>query len=373
MTPRLTKFRLLACVTCTGAVVLGGTAAVAGQTRPPEHASATQSQPAGQQSSDRAGAVPNSGTAYNGLIATGLESFWRDSIRDAPLASNSAALAKNLNQQVKSRYNGNAAFNVGQDNIAVWTVPANTPKVTVKFDDCTGKGYVSPGLYTGPMHFEKVPIPTNAAAGRGTDQKLGIYQPSSDKLWEFWLAKKKNGHWQACWGGRIDNISKNNGQHQRPFGVSATGIAMAPGAISLKDMEKGRIDHAIFISLAEVESATKFSWPATRSDGWNPNNVPNRPMQGQRLRLDPRVNVDSLKLTPIAKMVAKAAQEYGFVIGDKGDAVAIMAESGHPYEAVTGKNPWVAKLNGVAPHHIFANFPWDKMQFLPRDYGKTGN
>lgn len=70
------------------------------------------------------------------------------------------------------------------------------------------------------------------------------------------------------------------------------------------------------VSLVDIEKHSVVSWPANRSDGWNPTNEPNHIPEGMRFRLDPSVNVDALKMHPVGKAIAKAAQKYGFVIWD---------------------------------------------------------
>ena len=46
----------------------------------------------------------------------------------------------------------------------------------------------------------------------------------------------------------------------------------------------------------------------------NPKNAPNRIAEGLRFRLDPAVNADALKMHPVGKIIANAAQKYGFVV-----------------------------------------------------------
>ena len=63
--------------------------------------------------------------------------------------------------------------------------------------------------------------------------------------------------------------------------------------------------------------------PAQRSDGSNRSDdaIP----AGTRLRLDPSVDVADLGLSPVAAMIARAAQTYGFIVTDKSAAVAVTA------------------------------------------------
>lgn len=298
----------------------------------------------------------------------GPTSVWRQDVSKAPLNPNSKALVAGVNEQVTTLYNGVAAFNVSNYSTNVYTVPANQKRVDVRFDDCQKKGYVPAGL-TGPGgQFTQVPVPDTAVPANGSDSQLTVYSPATDQLWEFWQAKKVNGTWQACWGGRIDKVSTNPGYFSGGFGVAATGLSFSGGAIGIQDVQAGSIDHALALQLVWPAKYTTYSWPAQRSDGYStdPNAVP----EGLRLRLDPSVDVDRLNLTPIGKMVAKAAQKYGFIVTDKSGAVALTAESGLPTKNATGTDPWTKLMQGKPHYEIMRGFPWDKLQALPMNYGK---
>lgn len=297
----------------------------------------------------------------------GPSSVWKQNVAGAPTNPNSTNLVANLSKQVATHY-GQAAFNVNSYGTSVYTVDAAQKPIDVKWDNCQKKPYTPKGLLGDGGQFTAVPIPDDAVPAAGTDGQLTVYSPSSDKLWEFWKAKRVNGQWQACWGGRIDSVSTSPGYFNNMFGTSASGLSVLGGTVGIKDVQSGSIDHALSLQLVDVQNWKTFSYPAQRSDGQS--TAPNAIPEGMRFRLDPSVNVDALKLTPIAKMVAKAAQKYGFIITDKGGAVAITAESPSAVQADTGVNPWTTLMAGKKSYEIFAGFPWDKMQALPMDYGK---
>jgi hypothetical protein len=82
------------------------------------------------------------------------------------------------------------------------------------------------------------------------------------------------------------------------------------------------------------------------------------------------VNVDALPLHPLAKMIAKAAQTYGFIVTDKSGAVAVVTENGAAVKAKTGVDPWKRILGKTPSWLLMKGFPWDRLQALPKDYGK---
>ncbi len=299
----------------------------------------------------------------------GPSSVWRTDIRDAPLASTSDIMVANLASQVARYYGGNAAFNVWQYQGNFWTVGATQARVDLKWDDCQGKGYLPRGLYGDGGQFVSVPVPAVAGGSAGNDSSISIYQPSTDTLWSYWKLRKAADGWHACWGGRVDKVSQSPGYFEGGFGTTATGLAGEGGMVNIADVRAGRIDHALSLALVNVASWKVVSWPAQRSDGGS-DNSPDAIPEGSRLRLDPAVDVDSLKLHPIAKMIARAAQTYGFIVTDKAGTVGVSAEGGLSAEAHTGVNPWNGLMAGTPSYGIMAGFPWSKLQVLPKDYGK---
>ena len=215
-----------------------------------------------------------------------------------------------------------------------------------------------------------VPIPAFAQQAGGTDGEMTVYQPSTNTLWEFWQSSKTNGQWRACWGGKMTNVSNNSGAWTFPFGTTATGLPFIGGQITAEELKRGEIRHVIGISLVELEKASVVSWPANRSDGYNPNNVPNRIPEGMRFRLDPSINVDALNIHPAGKIIAKAAQKYGFVVWDTAGALSLRAQNAKSYTSVGQPDPYLALFNGTENYAILNNFPWDRLQFMPMDYGK---
>lgn len=300
----------------------------------------------------------------------GLSSAWRMDVSSAPVDPNSSAMVGYLASQVSDRYGGVAAFNAHQYNDAYYIAPAGTPTVDVGFNDCQGKGSAPAGLLGPGGQFSQVPIPAGAVAANGTDKQMAVYSPATDQLWEFWIMQRDGaGQWSACWGGRIDHVSQSVGFFSSGFGASASGLACTGGTILLDDVRKGAINHAINLEIPKPAVYTRVSWPAQRSDGSDTDAraIP----EGTRLRLDPSVDVNSLGLSPMAAMVAKAAQTYGFIVTDTAGAVAVTTESGAPEQAATGTDPWQAILGGTPDYAVMAHFPWDKLQSLPQNYGKS--
>ena len=295
-------------------------------------------------------------------------SVWKSTITTAPRARDSARMVAHLSSQLDGRYGGVAGFNVFHYNASFYSVSGDFNRTTVTWDDCQGKGAVPDGLYGPGGQFVDVPIPSDAVPAAGSDASLTVYQPSTDTMWDFWRAVKRPDGWHACWGGRLRGVSRATGYFAGSFGASASGLSLVGGAIGIREAQAGVIDHALALAIPNPAGRHRISWPAQRSDGFDPD--PAAIPEGTRLRLDPQLKLRTLKLHPLARMVARAAQRYGFIVTDKSSAVAVITESGAAAKASTGVDPWLALMAGTPDYLIMKNFPWDQLQALPRNYGK---
>lgn len=297
-------------------------------------------------------------------------------ITQAPVDPNSSAIVANLQQQVKKfSPNHQANLNFDQYNGSFWPATKGTAPVDVGFSNCQHKKNKAEyhDLVEGPKYLKGIPIPSNAVPAKGTDGHLAVWSQSQDKLWELWKATKKNGHWSACWAGRIDNVSRSVGQYPSPYGVSASGLSVVGSMVSVEEAKKLQIDHAVGLNIPGAAVWPSFSYPANRTDGGSKET--GAPPEGTRLRLDPSVDVDSLNIQPLAKAIAKAAQKYGLVISDKSGVVSVVTEDGNrrmvnAEGARVAANPWSSILKGTQGYSVLTGFPWDKLQVVQKDWGK---
>lgn len=307
---------------------------------------------------------------------------------NAPLDPNSSAWVSNIQSQI-SKYYGVAAVNISQYTPAIWVVGADQPTQRVLVKDWSNPSYTFAPLQA---KWDAVPIPDGFVPASGTDQEAVIYQPSTGKVWEFWLMRKTGAkttdsagrsvdQWGARWGGRIENIAASDGTFPteggswstttgQKYGTTATSIAFMSGIITIEEQERGVINHVVGIALPETLSG-RWSYPAHRTDGvFGGNAIP----EGTIFRLPANLNLDAMNMDPYARMIAKAVQKYGMVVWDKAGTVSFRAENpagyagGNPYTKAGGilKCP-----NGVNTSACWADsngrlkgFPWDKLQAL---------
>ncbi len=294
------------------------------------------------------------------------DSFWYKPIPTVtPLHPNSAGFVADFLRQ-KQAYYGTVSINLESFASPVYVVDGSTPTVSV-VRRCPPGTPADPSL---DEQWSAVPIPAYALPAKGSDSEMTIFQPSMDRIWEFWVMHKIDGKWGACWGGRMQDASKSIGNWPGGYGTTATSLPFLGGQITAEELRRGEIRHAIGIMLVEVEDAKVFSWPATRSDGINPTKAPNRIPEGLRFRLDPTIDVDALQMHPIGKVIAKAAQKYGFIVWDKAGAITLRSQNPLSYTRTGKPDPYPALFAGTPSYAILYGFPWERLQFLPMDYGR---
>lgn len=296
-------------------------------------------------------ATASSGTAWPSVNPFSPTSFW-----NAPLAStasldpNSTTYVNDLVSQIKQY---GAWMNTTWYSVPTYVVPAGQTTASVTLDTW------GPDLQ---QAFNAVPIPSGAVAANGSDESLSVYQPSTGKEWDFWLMHQVNGVWHARWGGEMDNVSTSPGYYTHSgqtnnWGATATGLPLIGGLITLADLQRGYINHALAIAVPLTEKGV-FSWPAQRGDGWSTSST--ALPEGIRFRLDPSVNVANLGLPWLDRLIAQAAQTYGIVVRDTSGAVSLYAQDPTP----TGANPWSAPFDGWSEGTYLSWLPWSRMEAL---------
>jgi hypothetical protein len=281
----------------------------------------------------------------------------------APLDPSSVAVVGALEQEV-------AAEEQAKTGPWINTTSYSTPIYTVPADQAT----VAVGLWHHKSDvalvsaWSAVPLPANAQPAAGSDGDLVVWQPSTDRLWEFWRLVHEAGGWQASWGGAMREVSLDAGVYQADvwpgaepwWGVSASSLSLVGGLISLEDLRRGAIDHALSMSIPDVRAGV-YASPAQRSDGSSadPLSLP----EGAHLRLNPNLDLAALHLPAVTLMIARAAQRYGIFVRDGAREVTFQAQDPTP----TGTNPYAGSdgyFEGRYPRALLASFPWSQLQLL---------
>jgi hypothetical protein len=275
-------------------------------------------------------------------------------------AANSAHLVSAFEDQV-NRYYGHVIVNTTEWSAPVYVVGPKTPTVAL-----LGESSICPrpeGVFSGfQQQIDAVPLPTNALPAAGTDKEVIVWQPSTGHLWELWRALDESGHWTACWGGEIANAYTSDGVFPAPFGAGASGLSLLGGQIHLEDLEHGAINHALEVLIPDT-AGPEFVSPADRTDGASEDAdaIP----EGTHFRLDPKLSLGSLHLSPAALEIATAIQRYGMIVGDTGGSVALQAQDPTPLIEEGKPNPYDALLPN--PYEALNAIPWSKLEVVSPD------
>lgn len=300
-------------------------------------------------------------------------SFWNATLpAGAPLDPSSAGVVGAFDEEIAKAEAAKEhvpTINTTSWSVPVYTVPAGQPMVKVTLENASGTRAALQSAW------DAVPLPPNALPAAGTDKHLVVSQPSTDKLWEFWHLEYTAGGWQAAWGGAIEKASSNPGVYgleawpgaTQWWGASATSLSIAGGLITLEDLKMGQINHALAMAIPSPRAGV-YASPAHRTDGWStePLAIP----EGAHLRLDPNLDLASLKLPRVTLMMAEAAQRYGIFVRDRAGNVAFYGQD----PTSTGTNPYTGTggyFEGKSPQQLLASFPWSHLQLLKMELHST--
>ncbi|MBV9837552.1 MAG: hypothetical protein JO156_05500 [Solirubrobacterales bacterium] len=289
-------------------------------------------------------------------------SVWNQPLSaDAPLDPSSPARVSWLLNYINPPGPG-TWINWSQYSVPVYRVPAGQPTTKVTLDNS------SPALQ---QAWEAVPIPPSATPAPGSDALLVVYQPSADKMWEFWRLRRQTDGFHATWGGAMAGVSTNGGyfspaawpgpdaEGEWTWGSSASSLPAAAGLMTIGELRAGVIRHALSVALPQA--CSWFVWPAQRTDGTStdPACLP----EGAHLRLDPALDLSTLDLPPIALMMARAMQTYGLIVHDTtNSSVAFSAE-----QPTDGSDPYDGPggiFDGQQEWQFLPKIPWSHLQLL---------
>jgi hypothetical protein len=252
-------------------------------------------------------------------------------------------------------------INTTSYSVPVVRVPASEPTVRVRLVS----PYPAPALRRA---FRAVPLPERAQPSPGKDAHLVVWQPHSERLWEFWHLRRRDGEWEAGWGGATMHVRSAWGAYgpsawpgaTRLWGASASSFSIVGGLVTLQDLNRGWINHALTMSLPDVRAGV-YSLPARRTDGTS-GDLYSLP-EGTHLRLRPGLDLHALHLPRMTLMLARAAQRFGIFIRDRAGNVAFNAQPPRSPD----RNPYLGPngfYEGKNPRELLASFPWSDLQVL---------
>jgi hypothetical protein len=299
-------------------------------------------------------------------------SFWNAPLpSDAALDESSSAVIGAFDEEVALEEKSRTGpwINTTSWSVPVYTVSASQPTVEVQIVGT----WPEPALQSA---WSAVPLPANAMPAQGKDRHLVVWQPSTDRMWEFWHLVHSATGWTAAWGGAMDDVSSNPGVYgpeawsgsQPWWGATASSLPLVGGLITLGDLRSGHIDHALALAIPNVRAGA-YTSPAQRDDGTS--TAPYALPEGAHLRLSPTLDLSKLHLPPLTMLIAEAAQRYGIIVRDTGGNIAFYAED----PSTTDSEPYAGRggyFEGEYPEELLATFPWKYLQLLKMELHTNG-
>ena len=194
------------------------------------------------------------------------------------------------------------------------TVPDTQAPVNITFHYDTES---DPGPY---------PIPADAPIEGGSqnngDRHILMVQTPSCKLWEVFSSYAPNtsgedwcvgGAWCAG-SGAVWNLHSNALRPNTWTSADAAGLPILPLLVRYDEATAGEIRHAIRFTADVTRNA--YVWPA-RHQASDTTSL-NVPPLGMRFRLKASVNVETMNISPEAKVIFRALQRYGMLLADNG-------------------------------------------------------
>ena len=154
----------------------------------------------------------------------------------------------------------------------------------------------------------RYPIPASVRVEEGSDRHALLVERGSCRLYEvFAYDPPSNAGSGAIWNLRSTRL--------RPAGwtsADAAGLPILPLLARYQEVERGRIDHALRMTVRRSRRA--YVYPARHFA--SSDSDASLPRMGERLRL--KRSVDISRLPRQARVVARAMKQYGVIVADNG-------------------------------------------------------
>ena len=242
---------------------------------------------------------------------------WHEDIRTRPRHPQSDALVRGIGADQPLGYNLDMNFVI---------VPSDQPRVPVRITEYPDES--DPGPFPIPENapIENWPLAhnedTRALPAPGTtlaqiqreglgDRHLIVLDPINGRLHEFWQARLTPGGWQASQASTFD-LRSNRLRPEGWTSADAAGLPIFPAVVRYDEVAKGRIDHALRVTVRRTRRACVY--PARHFASRLEDET--LPRMGERLRL--RQDFDLADFPPHAQAILRALKTYGMFVADNG-------------------------------------------------------
>jgi hypothetical protein len=203
-------------------------------------------------------------------------------------------------------------------SVPIWYAEDDTPIVEV---EVRGTRYKQEAESRG---WNQVPIPPDAMpaynegalSGKYHDGHMVVISHDGRYSWEFFRAiKHPDGRWSTSNVRRWDLSGDGmNDPYDRLGDVRACATSLLQGLVTYDEVKEGRIEHALtFAYWGEKKANHQSIYPCGSYTRAGVSERPGAMLMGERLQLNPDLDLDTLDLTDSERVVAQALQEYGMI------------------------------------------------------------
>lgn len=224
--------------------------------------------------------------------------------------------------------------NVGNDPIVddyLRGVSSTTPQFDANYYSCVKPGcttYSWPTSFhraTDPYYSATFNIPNGAVPSPDDDGHIAIFQPNGWVLEAYNAVVLANGDIACGLASYTNAFDEGTGWSS---GRKASMLPNFGGLIRGGEITAGDIPHAMVVLMNKALMKEEASWPAY---AWDTNsgygNCADCMPMGALMAIPANVDINSLGLTAKGKVVARAAQDYGMYVADRGGGgITLQAE-----------------------------------------------
>jgi hypothetical protein len=225
---------------------------------------------------------------------------WNQRVDTLPVAADSATLVASigLDDHVHADF-GSGTYEGSPIGIPYNVVSAKQAKSRVSFE------------YADESDAGPYPIPARPRIEGGSDRHVLIVDRDACRLYELAGARRAGGGWHA-WAGAVWSLKSNRLRPETWTSADAAGLPILPLLARYDEVRRGRIDHALRVTVRRSRRAYVYPARHFASD----DSDPALPRMGERLRL--KANVDIASFPRQARVVLRALREYGLIVADNG-------------------------------------------------------
>jgi hypothetical protein len=217
-----------------------------------------------------------------------------------PVAAGSDAIVRSIGLADPMHADfGSGRYEGNRIGIPFDVVSAATRRSRVRFD------------YAGESDRVRYPIPRNVHVEGGSDRHALLLDRSACRLYELFALERRGDGWHAGSGATW----RLRSTRLRPAGwtsADAAGLPILPLLARYDEVRRGRIDHALRVTVQRTRRAYVYPARHFASDSGDPA----LPRMGERLRLKAGVDISSFPRQ--ARIVLRALREYGLIVADNG-------------------------------------------------------